>query len=607
MKHTTHTVSVSQLGLSIKDENAKNNALLLNSELKRLFDDGVREIYMDKSYPVDAGYDYKTNLYSRRVLHLKDFRFYGPGRFIGLYDVQVYDEICGYPVAFNNTNIQIRKLPKKEINVVIFGDSISLDWADSLTLGVCQSSIIKAEMEAQNSGYKFNFINRAYGGQTWRNANSKPSSFPSWYTNHSMDWVDCVIAEDPDIVILAFGMNDKETFDITHMSSTVNRIKASVPGAHLIMCTCLVPSRSSPFNDGSGVDGPVSQQGRNFVAGAERTYAIANGISVFDFNRYLVQSRDGNDPVLCELQEVEGAMPESGAYIFPQCTDFAFEAKISGWDKTSPIYINCGGDQVNDNIFIGSHSNRFLVVGAVKGSGTYHSARSDLEIPDCDFWLVTTILNNECHVYIGLDTDSQPKDGTRNILITSFRVIRHGGKTIPKIGTGGTSKGNITTIRAFIGLPTPRQKTLTDAQMWSIGDETAIRKIPYGGNGINHPSAKGLARVVAPVLQAQDLRVVFCDIELSVSVGESRVDGASAKVSDGILYMSGEVNLSTRDDQLKIDGWEFISKKELTVIIVSLSGFRPGAIVAKIGSGGVITAADGRLPEKLLLNSSTLL
>jgi hypothetical protein len=543
-------VTSSSLGLSKNNADAAANATLLNTKLQSLYDSGVREIYMDESYPVDPGYDYSTYTESRRVLHLQDFRFYGPASFTaaqpytGLYNVQVEDKLCGDPVVFNSSNIVISKPSKKSFKVVIFGDSISLDWADSLTLGICQSSIIKAELQAQNPGCNFTFVNRAIGGQTWLHANTKPTSFPSWYTDTSKNWVDYVISEDPDIVVMAFGMNDSMGFNMGTMVSAINKLNTGLPYAHKIMCTCLVPSRGSLYNDGLGIDGLGYQEGRNFAAGAERTYAIYYGLSVLDLNRYYVQSRDGKDQVACEMEEVPGATPTNGAYTADQCVDFAFEAKISGWDKTSPIYINCGGDQSEDFVYIGNTgAGKFSVTGKTEYIGNYYSFNSTVDIPTGDFWLVVTVLNNECHVYVGTDASVPVRDGTPNTLITSFRLIRHGGIVRPKIGTGGVLSGNVSQIRVMLGQPTQRRKTITDREMWGSSDNaSAARKSPYGGNAVNHPSGQGIARVITPVVQAQDLRIKFADLSLAVTMKTNISTlgvAPSAKIVNGILYLKG--------------------------------------------------------------------
>lgn len=537
-------VNVSSLGLT---NNAAQNAITLNSELERLFKLGITEIYMDKSYSVDTGYNYDTFQFARRVVKLPDFKFYGPGTFTGLYNENVQYELARPPRTYNGSNIQINKIEKGEITVVMFGDSISLDWADSLTLGVCQWSVIKSELQKQNPTKTFKFVNRAYGGQTWVNANTKPTSFPAWYTDTSKQWTDYIIAENPDIIIMAFGMNDRDSFNMGTMVSTVNKLKAGAPNAHYVMIPCLVPSRSSYF--GNAFDGIRFQEGRNFAAGAERTYALFNDMSVWDLNHYFVQSRDGLDLLACEMKEELNAVPTNGAYAGQHCSDFAFEALISGWNKTTPIYINIGGDASEDWVYIGSVSdtdNRFNIVGRTEYLGTYSRNATDVLIPDVDFWLIVTVLNNECVVYIDTNTATSVGDKPSSTkMLASFRVIRHGGYVLPKIGTGGVQSGNVAKLRYMRGMPGQVMKTITDKQMWGEGNGDALRKTPYGGNGINHPSGQGVARVITPVLQAQDLRIKFSKLDLPI-VRQPGIDPymnnyPAATVVDGIIYLSGSI------------------------------------------------------------------
>ncbi|WP_449544208.1 tail fiber/spike domain-containing protein [Lelliottia nimipressuralis] len=612
-------VTSSSLGLSKNNADAAANATLLNTKLQSLYDSGVREIYMDESYPVDPGYDYSTFVEARRVLHLQDFRFYGPGNFTaaapytGLYNVQVEDKLCGDPVLVNNCNIQISKPPKKTFKVVIFGDSISLDWADSLTLGISQSSIIKAELQAQNPGCTFTFVNRAIGGQTWLQANSKPTAFPSWYNDTSKNWVDYVISEDPDIVVMAFGMNDSMGFNMGTMVETINKLNTGLPYAHKIMCTCMVPSRGSSYNNGLGLDGLGYQEGRNFAAGAERTYAQFYGHSVIDLNRYFVQSRDGKDQIACELQEVSGATPTNGAYTGDQCVDFAFEALISGWDRNTPIYINCGGDQSEDFVYVGNTgTGKFVVTGKTEYIGNYYSFNSTIDIPTTSFWLVVTILNNECHVYIGTDAANPVRDGTPNTLITSFRMIRHGGIVRPKIGTGGVSSGNVSQIRVMLGQPTQRRKTITDREMWGNPDSTPARKSPYGGNGINHPSAQGIARVITPVIQSQDLRIRFSDLNLAINLKPNVTTlgtNPSAKIVNGVLYLKGGMTGAGATENAvlaNIERWSTFSQSDYLAPTAGNSGTGWATRLVRIKANGDIVAEVGSNTSGVLLTNISI-
>ncbi|WP_265494884.1 tail fiber/spike domain-containing protein [Providencia heimbachae] len=544
-------VNISSLGLSDNFDDENENAVLLNEKLEELYQRGVTEIYMDKSTPVNPGYNHQTYLYDRRVTHIADFKFYGPAKFTsstpynGLYNVPIEDKLCSEPLLTNTSDIKISKLKKKDIKVVIMGDSISLDWADSLTFGVCQWSIIKSALQAQNPDHTFTFINRAIGGQTWANANTKPTSFRSpWYTDSSRNWTDYIVDTDADIVLFAFGMNDRDSFNAGTMLSTINKVRVGLPYAHFIMCTCLVPSRGSTYNNGSSFDGLRFQEGRNFAAGFERTYGRWAGFSVFDFNRYFVQARDGKDQVTCELQEIPNQEPTNGAYTADACVDFAFEALISGWDKSKVIYINSGGDSSEDWIYIGvDASNNFVITGRTEYMNKYFGVNTDVQVPSGDFWLVTTVINNECNIYIGLDPTQEPKDGTNNVYLTSFYMVRHGGTVRPKIGMGGVQSGNISKIRVMLGQPTQRKKIITDREMWGLGNNLADRKMPYGGNGINHPSSQGLAKIITPVMQAQDLKIKFSQLELPVvrqpNVNPYMNNPPSATVIDGLIYING--------------------------------------------------------------------
>lgn len=542
------SVNISSLGLS--DTDAIFNATQLNAKLIELQSQGINTIYVDRSYAIDTGYNYSTGMYTRRVSRIPEFNWIDAGGVVtGLYGFQLQTLHEPAYSANNGSDFKVKgQHADSTLVVVMMGDSISAEWADSLANGINQWEVIKSEISRQNPGKTISFFNLAIGGQTWAQANTKPTFFPSWYTDTGLDWVYYVVLHKPDIVIFGFGMNDSTGFNMGTMVSTTNKVKGALPNVHMCMIPCMVPSRSSDYSSGHGFDGLIHQEGRNFAAGAERTYAEFYGLSVLDLNRAEVAWRDGKDLVACEMTEVP-ATPVSGAYRADPCVDFSFECKISGWDRTTPIHVNCGGDE-EDLIYIGADTGNFVVTGRTEYINTYYSSgRTAVVIPTVDFYLTVSVMNNQASVY--LSNGPAPINDIGNILVASFRVIRHGGIVRPAIGSGGLVTGNVAALRVMLGQPKQVRKELTDTDIWGLGDASPSRKSPYGGNGINHPSGQGLAQLIKPVMEAQDFRIKLQDFTLTGVYASGATDwqsGYPPKITymaqDNIIIFSGGLKRS---------------------------------------------------------------
>ena len=156
--------------------------------------------------------------------------------------------------------------------VVIMGDSISTDGPNALSKGDSMASVIAGEIQNQNPGTTINFLNRAIGGQTWLNANTKPTSFPAWYTDTTKDWLEYVQADAPDLLILAFGMNDANGFNAGAIHAVVNKIKTWAKVPSILFVTNPVPAIATTWSGGAGFYDTIFQEGRDWAAGYARIF-----------------------------------------------------------------------------------------------------------------------------------------------------------------------------------------------------------------------------------------------------------------------------------------------------------------------------------------------
>ncbi|WP_029392962.1 SGNH/GDSL hydrolase family protein [Escherichia coli] len=379
--------------------------------------------------------------------------------------------------------------------VVIMGDSIATDGPNSLSPGDGMFSIISKAIANSSKDRTINFINRAIGGQTWLTANSKPTGFPAWYTDTSKDWLEYVKSDSPDLLILAFGMNDANGFNAGALHAVVNKIKAWEKVPSLLFVTNPVPAISTTWSGGQGFYATIFQEGRDWAAGYARSYAGFYGYSILDINRQFCLIRDGRDYVGVPLERA-GVYNQS--YIHSTsliARDLSLSGEVANWanDKVLLVKVGHGGLDV---VYIANINGNFKVTAFCDGQ---HDA------PYID--VQTTV-----PVTVGQTLDVSVQDNTLTLFsgitkVISFSLIRTGGET-PVIAEWQDSPGSgpFASVTVNVGNWLQCQYTARDSDIWGHDDGTADTKYPEGGNGINHYSSKGLELIVKPVVEAFDFR-----------------------------------------------------------------------------------------------------
>ena len=143
----------------------------------------------------------------------------------------------GYMPVYEGEKLHrtIKKLTEdKNLKLVLFGDSISAGSNASGKTFANPFQPIWGELFAEN-------IRRAYGANVTFTNPSVGGKDSVW----AMDVLDeKVIAENPDLVIIAFGMNGghtPETFE-SHIKNMVDRIKAANPETDIILVSTSTPN-----------------------------------------------------------------------------------------------------------------------------------------------------------------------------------------------------------------------------------------------------------------------------------------------------------------------------------------------------------------------------
>jgi hypothetical protein len=470
---------------------ASQNSAALNNLLEFCFLNGIEELYFAENQSFDVNV---------RILNLSEVRFVGNTTINGIYRRQIERQILPQfsPISDINPDSHLKELKAtKNPVVVIMGDSISTDGPNMVVSSLSMWECIKEALAKKNPEKTFTFYNRAIGGQTWANAYQTASAYPEWYTNPSSNWLTYIEALVPDVLFLAFGMNDSHAFNAAALQGTIDIIKGWVKVPDIIFITTPTPHLGTLYNAGVGFSFSTDQEGRDFCAGFVRSYAKINKYGLIDINRYLVANRDGYDVVSGGLELV--AAPSASHYtsIF-LATNFSFRGTVSRatWavGKTLQYVFGFGNKNV---ITITNASGAFAIIANTDHFPTYYYNPTAVNLPVSDFNLEVTVISDRCYIYI---------DGT---LLAEFAVLRHGGSGYPSVTWADNGSAGPFSMIYFLAdrQTTHFKKSITDDDIWGVTDATANTKYPYGGNGVNHYSIMGIERIVRPMVQSANLQV----------------------------------------------------------------------------------------------------
>lgn len=416
--------------------------------------------------------------------------------------------------------------------VVIMGDSISTDGPNALSPSDCMHAVISKAISDSNPGVAINHINRAIGGQTWLNANSKPTAFPAWYSDTSIDWLDYVKNDSPDLLILAFGMNDSNGFNAGALHSVVNKIKLWDKVPSLLFVTNPVPAISTTWSGGVGFYDTIFQEGRDFAAGYVRSYAKYHGYSVLDINRQFNLIRDGRDYIGIPLEMV-GVYEQSfinDANITVR--DFSLHGDMASWPLNKVLMVKVGrGDM--DIVYITNNNNKFKVTAFCDGvhSSPYVDVQTNTDIIE-GMTLDINVQNDSFTLFSGITK------------VISFDLIRCGGEFGCVAQWQDTPfSGPFVSVTVNAGNWLQCKYTARDSDIWGHDDGTAETKYPEGGNGINHYSSKGISLIVEPVVQSFDFSRKIISISQPII---NLNDGVTATTALIVTRTGNQVSLSGR-------------------------------------------------------------
>lgn len=405
--------------------------------------------------------------------------------------------------------------------VVLAGDSISTETPTGSVNGSSFWNVLVSEIKNNNPKRNITFFNRAVGGQTWVTFNGVASSnLPSWYASPTKEWIEYVKELKPDLVVVAFGMNDRENLVFSQMNAAITKLLNFTPAPDIILATTMVPVAATSTSAG--------QNGRDAASGYIRGKAIVNDFGFLDFNRKFRLVRDGFDVRTCALQTHITNQTSTIPWVAPETSqsDFALSATFSN-------VLNWTGQTLTFRLGTIGSNNSLTELLIDSSSGKVRVTVQDTQLGSSTIQeqVVSTLTSPTGTVSISLIVvDSLLQVIVNNTSIYSNNIARFSGEFYPAISTAVSwGSASITYSGGKYAQYAPRA---TDLELWGNSG------LGYGGNGLNHPSSIGVALVTAPVVSEANWQHVPL-LPLS-SYTVAGVPSAVTAAAGTLVYISNE-------------------------------------------------------------------
>lgn len=396
--------------------------------------------------------------------------------------------------TFNQLSSAIRN---GTVNIVLVGDSISTLNPDTITGTDSFSYYLETKLKSALGGVTVNFYNRAIGGSTMEDLDR--TSLPAWlqgiasvqapwYTDFNQPWLSYISALNPDLVILAFGMNGENTNGLAYTSidSVYTKINAFTKKPSLAYVTTPTPTS----NKNSAIFGTSSAQVlRNHIAEITRSYAESKAY-VLDVNRLQQIKCHGIDPVCYHKKET--LLLESGVTT-ESSSATVFNTKSRYWSANLDLLIAASPLSIQFNFNPSAESTYFNTIVISSGGVTVYTNTDVVK----NLVLASTV---GTYYNFKISFDRNRVIVLRNDVIILDEIVSSFKNLFDSkiIFSGGPTKKN---VRFFEFKPDCVEKSVTSDEAWGVyGTDSGGLKPLIGGNGVNHPSTIGISSFYKPVV-----------------------------------------------------------------------------------------------------------
>lgn len=154
----------------------------------------------------------------------------------------------------------VEKLESGEtLKVVFYGDSITVGANSSEYLCIepyaeSYANMVKSYLAARYPGATIDFVNNAVGGtdSNWGNGvSSGVDAIDSLYESEGDHFQVRVLDEDPDLLFIAFGMNDQESSPYvsyrSNIASMIEKVRAQNPDVEIVLVASMIANPETAY------------------------------------------------------------------------------------------------------------------------------------------------------------------------------------------------------------------------------------------------------------------------------------------------------------------------------------------------------------------------
>lgn len=461
-------------------------------------------------------------------------------------------------IKYGHVNSTIsERLARNGSKVVLVGDSLSSFFnIDSVNTASIFESYLRRKVKEYNPTAQF--FNRAIGGRRYYDLGrdepaltSLTSGYP-WYTDISKRWMHYIDEIKPDVIFLAFGMNDGDgwsagSFQQDNFFKMMEELKSISSGPEIVFCTNILPSKINPAT------APDDKQlGRDAMAGWTRSFARKAGYSFIDLHRRFKCLRDGVDPCMASYARKTIQKVVTLPYVHPIESEM-YSARITLIDPAVAV---------TGIIFrLSSYTNNILSLSFDSASGqwrtTVYTASAGTVGVSEKGSMPGPVPTTGTEIYFTMNGDVVVITiGVNTYPVFSRNLVRFGGKFSPEIRGTGDIK-----IDLMEGALIPVKSELTDYDVYNTDGD--------GGNGLNHPTAKASSRIYSRVVddwfsllassipaRKQALDIDFVNGSLLVRNPYSPELSGESKTGSSMTFIAGALNYN-RDSQGRVIGAVF--------------------------------------------------
>ncbi|HEI0101334.1 TPA: hypothetical protein SIE44_004371 [Escherichia coli] len=457
------------------------------------------------------------------------------------------------PMSFGTATAKAKaRLATHGCRVLLVGDSLSSFYnIDTANITSLFESYLRRKVHETNPSAEF--INRAIGGMRYYDlGRDEPPArlgdgYP-WFTDRSRRWMSYIEEAKPDVIFIAFGMNDGPGWDVGNFQQPVfykmvEELRSISSEPELVFCTNILPSTVNPATATE-----EQQSGRDAIAGWTRSYAKFAGYSFIDIHRHFKSLRDGVDPCVFSFRRSTISTLVDLPYTYTSKVP-CYSVRLTVVDPA--VLVN--GIQM----YLSSLTNNFVTLSYKSALGKWRlqhytgtslgmtlNVLGDGPAPVVDQEIHMSLNGDVLTVFIGKNTKP----------IFSGNIIRFGGKFTPRIGGTGQIRVDI-----MAGLEVPVAASLTDYDIYSTSID--------GGNGLNHPTAKASSRIYPPPLDYWfnsagpeplkfDIEADFRSGTLAVSNKLSPKSGGVYNLFTKLTFINGAIEY-VRDSENVVIGARF--------------------------------------------------